>query len=44
MWCVIVELTVRVGAARCQRSQWAGMPSVTFYFQVTYYHTGEARD
>ncbi len=33
--CVIMKLTVGVGAALCQWSQWAGMPSVAFYFQVT---------
>lgn len=45
MRCVNVKLTVRLGAARCQRSQWGGMPSVAFFnFQVTYHHVREGKD
>lgn len=31
------------GAARCQWSQWAGMPSVSFYFQVNRHEAEEER-
>lgn len=33
--CDVMQLMVRVGATWCPWSQWAGTPSVTFYFQVT---------